>query len=73
MADSSTQADDAAPLPKDSAAVTPRSILEAMLFVGNAANEPLERQRAADCMRGVALDEVDVLVDELNAEYEELG
>jgi segregation and condensation protein B len=53
--------------------VNPRTILEAMLFVGNAANEPLGREQAAAGMRGVKPDEIDALVSELNAQYEELG
>ncbi len=51
----------------------PRTILEAMLFVGHPGNEPLAREEAAESMRGVEPDEIDALVDELNEQYEQLG
>ena len=51
----------------------PRTILEAMLFVGHPENEPLSREEAAAGMRGVEVDEIDELVEELNEEYESLG
>jgi segregation and condensation protein B len=50
--------------------VTPRSILEAMLFVGSPQNEPLPSKRVAELMRGVRASEIDALVGELNATYE---
>lgn len=53
--------------------VTPRSILEAMLFVGHPANEPLTSACVAGLMRGVRAPEVDGLVVELNRSYEEEG
>jgi segregation and condensation protein B len=53
--------------------VTPRSILEAMLFVGNPDNEPLTSKQVASLMRGVRAQEVDELVEELNALYNEEG
>jgi segregation and condensation protein B len=53
--------------------ITPRSILEAMLFVGNPENECLKSQQVAGLMRGVRPQEIDDLVVELNAEYESLG
>ena len=49
--------------------ITPRSILEAMLFVGSPANEPLSSRQVAALMRGVRPAEIDALVGELNAEY----
>lgn len=49
---------------------TPRSILEAMLFVGNRQNEPLNADQVARLMRGVRPAEIDDLVRELNREYE---
>jgi segregation and condensation protein B len=49
--------------------VTPRSILEAMLFVGHPENEPLASQQIAGLMRGVRAAEVDELVGELNQAY----
>jgi segregation and condensation protein B len=56
--------------PDDTAfAVTPKSILEAILFVGHPISEPLTSERIAALMRGVQPREIDDLVDELNAEY----
>jgi segregation and condensation protein B len=54
----------------DSCEVTPRSILESMLFVGGAANEPLTAQQVAKLMRGVRPAEIDLLVRDLNADYD---
>jgi segregation and condensation protein B len=53
--------------------VTPRGILEAMLFVGHPTGEPLTSERIASFMRGVRPAEIDELVRELNAEYDEVG
>lgn len=50
--------------------ITPRSILEAILFVGHPLNEPLSSRQIAGLMRGVTADEIDDLVGELNDEYE---
>ncbi len=50
--------------------VTPRSILEALLFVGSPTNKPLSSRYVASLMRGVRTAEIDALVQELNAEYE---
>jgi len=50
--------------------ITPRTILEAMLFVGSPANEPLSSRQVAALMRGVRPAEIDALVSELNSEYE---
>lgn len=49
--------------------ITPRSILEAMLFVGHPANEPLVADHVARLMRGVRPSEIDDLVRELNEQY----
>jgi len=49
--------------------LSPKSILEAMLFVGHPQNEPLTARQVASLMRGVLPDEVDELVRELNAQY----
>ena len=54
---------------EDPCPVTPKSILEAMLFVGHPANEPLASERIAALMRGVTPGEIDELVGELNAQY----
>lgn len=59
---------DAAP-EADPCPVTPRSILEAMLFVGAADNQPLASERVAGLMRGVRPAEIDDLVRELNEHY----
>jgi segregation and condensation protein B len=78
------EAGDAPPLPAEPAASTPieaedscplnpRTILEAMLFVGNRENRPLSVARAAELMRDVELDEIPPLVDELNRSYEARG
>ncbi len=53
--------------------VTPRSIFEAMLFVGDPDNQALTSEQVASLMRGVRPHEIDDLVGELNAEYERLG
>jgi segregation and condensation protein B len=53
--------------------VTPRSILEAILFVGHPANEPLTSERIAALMRGVRPSEIDDMILELNAEYAAAG
>lgn len=50
--------------------ITPRTILEAMLFVGTPANEPLSSRQVAALMRGVRPAEIDALVRELNGDYE---
>jgi segregation and condensation protein B len=55
----------------DACEVSPRTILEAMLFVGHPNNEPLLASTVASMMRGVLPEEVDELVRELNDEYAE--
>jgi segregation and condensation protein B len=54
----------------DACEVTPRSILEAMLFVGSPQNEPLSSKQVASLMRGVRPAEIDTLVRELNQAYQ---
>lgn len=54
---------------EDPCPVCPRTILEAMLFVGNQHNEPLSSTQAAALMRGVQPDDIPGLVDELNRRY----
>jgi segregation and condensation protein B len=63
-----TQADDQA-----NCAISPRSILEAMLFVGHPTGEPLLSERIAALMRGVRPAEIDDLVQELNDQYQREG
>jgi len=53
--------------------IGPLSILEAMLFVGNQASEPLSVARAAELMRGVEPGEIPGLVDQLNRRYAARG
>jgi segregation and condensation protein B len=55
--------------PDDAFEITPRSIVEAILFVGHPTGEPLTTERMASLMRGVRPEEIDELVAELNAEY----
>ena len=61
------------PSADDACEVSPRSILEAMLFVGNRDNTPLSSQRIAGMMRGVRAAEIDELVNELNQQYDANG
>lgn len=49
--------------------ISPRSIAEAILFVGHPENQPLSSRLMAALMRGVSPAEVDQLVEELNASY----
>lgn len=53
--------------------INPRTILEAMLFVGNHDNQPLTPRRAAELMRDVSVDEIPPLVNELNQRYDDAG
>ncbi len=53
--------------------VSPRTILEAMLFVGHPENQPLTSEQVASLMRGVRAQEIDELVVELNRSYDEEG
>jgi len=81
QADAETPETDAEPLPEvaeepieeDACPISPRSILEAMLFVGNRENRPLTPARAAELMRAGAPDEIPPLVDELNRRYASEG
>ncbi len=61
------------PDPDDACPISPRTILEAMLFVGNRDNQPLSPRRAAELMRDVEVDEIPALVAELNRRYDEAG
>ncbi len=54
---------------EDACAVSPLSILEAMLFVGNRDNKPLSAIKAAEMMRDVSAEEIPLLVNELNRRY----
>jgi len=57
----------------DHCPISPTSILEAMLFVGNRDNQPLSAAQAAELMRGVAASEIPGLVDALNRRYAAAG
>jgi segregation and condensation protein B len=59
--------------PDDACEVSPRRILEAVLFVGSADNQPIEAQRVARLMRGVRPAEIEELVRELNEQYAAQG
>lgn len=52
---------------------TPKTILEAMLFVGDRENKPLRADRAAEKMRNVSPEEIDKAVQQLNRDYRRLG
>lgn len=54
----------------DACEITPRSILEALLFVGTTGNAPISSRQVAALMRGVRPAEIDTHVRELNADYE---
>lgn len=47
----------------------PRTILEALLFVGTPENQPISSTQLASLMRGVSVAEVDELIADLNADY----
>ena len=56
-----------------SAEISPKTIFEAMLFVGNQDNQPLLPNRAAELMRGVEEGDIPALVQELNQRYSKNG
>ena len=58
---------------EDACELSPRTILEAMLFVGHPQNQPLTSREVAALMRGVRPAEIDELVRELNAAYDAEG
>jgi segregation and condensation protein B len=65
--------DEPEPIPPSSdtaCELSPKSILEAMLFVGHPLNEPLTAVQVSSLMRGVLPEEIDELVRELNAQYQ---
>lgn len=57
----------------DAAPVTPRMIVEGMLFVGASDGRPLTNREIAAHIRNVSPEEVDLLVAELNRAYEQDG
>ena len=64
-----TAEDVAEPVHDEEGQVSPRTILEAMLFVGNADSTPLGSRQLAALMRGVGPREIDELVRQLNHDY----
>lgn len=54
-------------------AITPLSIVEAILFVGKPDSQPVSADEIAALMRGVRKEEIAGLVDELNLIYEQTG
>ena len=57
----------------DGVPVSPRSVVEALLFVGSLDNQPLPAPKAAELMRGVTPGDVAELIDELNERYRSNG
>jgi segregation and condensation protein B len=57
----------------DACPVTPRSILEAVLFVGRPDNSPIPADELAGLMRGVRVAEIEEWVAELNQIYQQTG
>jgi segregation and condensation protein B len=53
----------------DDVEVSPRNLLEAMLFVGDPAGEPLTSQQIIGLIRGVSARDVQHLVEQLNETY----
>jgi segregation and condensation protein B len=62
-------ADEGSLAANDGGEISPRSILEAMLFVGRPDNQPLTSEQVASLMRGVRRAEIDELVVDLNRQY----
>ncbi len=65
-AEETTDADDACE-------ISPRTIVEAVLFVGHPQNEPMTAAHMASLMRGVRPEEVEELIRELNEAYHAEG
>ena len=57
------------PTDDEAGEISPRTILESMLFVGSRDNAPLSSRRLAGLMRGVGPREIDELVTQLNNDY----
>jgi segregation and condensation protein B len=51
--------------------VSPRTLVEAMLFVGHPNNEPMSAGQLASLMRGVRAEEVEEIIRDLNRSYRE--
>ena len=61
----------AVPAAADPCPISPQSILEAVLFVGHPENEPVTAKRVASLLRNVDVDEIEALIEELNAAYDQ--
>jgi segregation and condensation protein B len=57
----------------DPCPISPQTILESLLFVGNRDARPVEAHQAAELMRGVTPAEIAGLVDALNGRYQQRG
>lgn len=58
---------------EEEAELSPKSILEAMLFVGDPNGQPLIAAQVAKMMRGVSVQEIDDLISDLNCAYQDAG
>ena len=58
---------------EEEAELSPKSILEAMLFVGDPNGQPLIPAQVAKMMRGVSVQEIDDLISDLNCAYQDAG
>ena len=67
------EAGDAPSGPDSGCEINPRTILEAMLFVGLPDGQPLVAKQVASLMRGVRPAEIDELVRDLNDDYARSG
>lgn len=56
--------------PGDACEISPRSIVEAVLFVGNAGGQPRTAEELANAMRDVSAEEVHQAIAELNSLYD---
>jgi len=66
---STVSKDNAQRASSDTQEITPRTVLEAILFVGRPDNQPLESRAIAAIVGSISPAEVENLVAELNAEY----
>lgn len=57
----------------DSIPVSPETIVEAILFVGEPSNEPISSRQIASLMRGVRAAEVEQVIEQLNEKYSRQG
>lgn len=72
--ESIAEADSLASSPGDEQCeISPQSILEALLFVGDPSGGPIPAERLAGVMRGVEPAEIHDLVEELNRRYDHAG